>query len=364
MGILVSFCITVFNQIQMVKNCINSILAYEGQDIEIVISDDRSTENIQELVSSFHDDRIRYYLNDENLGHDRNIVNALSKATGKYAFLLRTRDLIIPDKIPLLLAAARNDNASYITGEAINEKGDLKIYYTKECFMKGKEAIEANYKLYIHPSGCMYRLTDLNPNQYREFLDKHNVPKNGFIVHNMIRIVMATKGDFRLIKEPVWVYTDTEMATDRAVNKSNNGLSVYDPSIVEKRYEYEAKWAMETLNDDEYRIAYYHLTALYLDLLTWGFKLTNNDKQSQHHYDYEKVPFSVIRERNRFKKISEEIYNQRPMDSQDVYKKEIQRLFFKNRTSDAVKYVARTMTYKTPLYNTVARMYKKYSKGL
>ena len=364
MGIIVSFCITVYNQSQLVKKCIDSIVAYPGKDIEIIISDDGSTEDICGLVSLYHDDRIKYYLNEKNLGHDRNILNALSKATGQYAFLLRTRDLMIPDKIPLLIEAAKTGDASYITGEAVNENGELKIHYSKEFFTQGQETIDANFKLFIHPSGNMYRLSDLDFQKIWSFLDENDVPKNGFIVHSLIRLKLANTGNFRLIKEPVWIYTDTEVAVDRAVNKSNNGLNVYDPTLTGKRYEYEVKWATEILRAEDYRAVYYLLTALYLDTITWGFKLSNSDKQSQYHYNYQQIKFSVSKERKQFRKICEKLYNEKRFDDPDLYKKKMNHIFLTNKTNGAVKYIVRFLTYKTPLYHMASRVYKKYMKGL
>jgi glycosyltransferase involved in cell wall biosynthesis len=364
MELVVSFCITVYNQSELVKKCIDNIVKYNGNDIEIVISDDGSTEDIKTLVDSYQDGRIKYYVNEKNLGHDRNILNVLSKAKGKYAFLLRTRDLIIPNRIPLLVKEAKTDSASYITGEAINQNGDLKIQYTKDCFHQGSEAIQKNYDMYIHPSGNMYRLRDIDFPELLEFMDKNKIPKDGFIVHNMIRLKMATLGDFKLINKPVWIYTDTESARDRAVNKSLKGMSVYDPSLLEKRYLYEVKWAKQILEKDNYKKVFYLLTRLYLDLITWGFKLSNSDKKSQYHYDYQKVNFSVSKQRKKFRVICESLYSPQLGETKKVYEKRINNLFFKNRTIDAVKFVVRKITYGTSLYNVIARFYKKNIKGL
>ncbi len=364
MGIIISFCITVYNQSELVKKCLDSIVSYKGNDIEIIISDDCSTENIKLLVEGYHDKRIKYYRNETNLGHDRNIVNALSKAAGKYAFLLRTRDLIISSAIPLLIDLGKVSQASYITGEAVNQLGELKIKYTKECFNQGEDALEANYNLYIHPSGSMYKLSCLDTDELASFLDENNVPKNGFIVHSMIRLLMAVKGDFCLIQEPVWVYVDTESTGDRAVNRSIGGVSVYDPSLVEMRYQYEIKWAKKILKKNEYKKMYYYLTALYLDLVTWGFKLSNNDKKSQYHYDYERVDFSVSKERKNFRSLCESYYDEDLEDERDKYYKKINKLFMRNQTLGALKYAVRAITYGTTAYNTMARAYKKYFKGL
>ena len=347
MGIAISFCITVYNQTDLVKRCLDSIVAYKGNDIEIIVSDDRSTEDIRGLVDSYHDDRIRYFINDTNLGHDRNILSALSKSRGLYGFLLRSRDLIISSAIPLLVDTIRKyGNASYITGEALNQDGDLKIQYSKECFQQGDEAIEANYKLFIHPSGSMYRISAIDFEGLSSFLERNAVPKNGFVVHNMLRLQLAVKGDFVLIRKPVWIYVDTENAKDRAVNHSIGGVSVYNPSLLEKRYQYEVEYAKQILEKNHYWKAYYNLTAVYLDLVTWGFKLSNSDKNTQKHYDFEEIDFSVSKERKRFKEIYINFYNGVP--EWPIYKKQMAGLFMKNKTVDALKYYVRKNTYRTP----------------
>lgn len=364
MGIVISFCITVYNQKELVERCLNSILPYQGKDIEIVISDDGSSEDIRSLVLNHKDSRIRYFKNEINLGHDRNIISALSKARGTYAFLLRTRDMIIPDSIPLLVRAAQVGNASYISGAAVNEAGVVKIHYTKDVFTQGKEALEAHFRLFIHPSGSMFRLKDLDFLQLQDFLDVNGVPKNGFIVHNMIRLKLAIMGDFCLIKDPVWVYTDTESAVDRAVNRSANNISVYDPSLVEARYCYELKWADSILDKNEYTDVYYMLTALYLDQATWGFRLLNSDKKSQYHYDYKRIDFSVSKERKKFKTICDSMDNEKPEEDSRTYERKMNKIFLRNRTGGAFKYFFRKITYGTPLYHAIGGLYKKYVKRL
>ena len=176
MDVKISFCITVYNQLNIVKECIDSIVQYPGENIEVIVSDDRSTDDIEGLVNSYKDNRIKYFCNDSNVGHDRNILNAFEHATGKYAFLLRSRDKIIPEAIPLLLTAAEEDGVSYITGAAINQKGENKITYSKERYAKGIETIEANYKLYIHPSGSMYNLQYVDLQELKAFVEEIQLP--------------------------------------------------------------------------------------------------------------------------------------------------------------------------------------------
>lgn len=362
--IAISFCITVYNQSDMVKRCIDSIVAYPGNDIEIIVSDDRSTEDIRKLADSYRDSRIRYFVNDRNEGHDRNILRALSHAGGKYAFLLRSRDRILADAVPLMVREAGTGNWSYITGTALNQDGAVKIRYTRESFAQGAEALQANYDLFIHPSGNMYRMKDVDPEALRRFLDEEEVPRNGFIVHSLIRLQLAAAGDFRLIREPVWVYADTEEAKDLAVNRSTEGVSVYDPSLIEKRYLYEMEWARRILPPEQYYPVMKTAAALYLDLATWGFKLTNGDKRVRQHYDFRKVRFSVREERKRFRELCDSLFDEKDGVSRETFRADMDAVFRKNRTKDAVKYAVRAATNGTPLYHMAARIYKKVFKGL
>ncbi len=364
MSAVISFCIMVYNQYGLVKECIDSIVPYKGDDIEIIISDDCSTENIEKLIESYEDARIKYHRNDTNLGHDRNIVASLKRASGKYAFVLRTRDKMIATAIPNLINVARISDASYITACAVNQDGSIKIQYTKGRFKKGSEALAAHYKLFIHPSGNMYRLKDLQLEKLQKFIEQQDLSKTSFIVHNLIRVQLAVTGDFQLISEPSWIYTDTEKAKDKAVNHASEGLSVYDPSLVEKRYIDEMKWSKVVLEEKYIYSNFLMLTSLYLDQATWNFKLINSDKRVQHHYSFTKSKFSVKEEREHFKSVSVSLYDELKNVERKKFDRDLERIFKENRLNGAIKYTVRYLTNGTPLYNYLAKIYKKHCSRL
>lgn len=362
--ILISFCIPVYNQCVLVKECINSITEYKGNDIEVVISDDNSTEKIDELIRKIGDKRIHYYKNTVNIGHDRNILKALERANGKYAFVLRTRDRIIASNIPRLLDIARLDCYSYITACALDQYGRVRLPYRERRYKKGKEALYIHFDLFIHPSGNMYRLRELNIEELTAFLDAHKVSKTGFIVHNMIRIALAEKGDFYTLSTPQWIYTYTLEQNDRAVNHTENKVSVYDPKLNLKRFQYEFEWAKQVVSSKNIYNTCLCLIALYLNSLTWGFKLVNSDHRAQYHYRFNKVKFSMLAESRQMWKSCLEIYDECFRVSQKKYRSDLRRIFIKNYTVGAIKFIIKKITVNTPIYNSASAVYKKYIKRL
>lgn len=307
--IKLSFCIPVYNQIHLVQQCIQSIISYQGSDIEIIISDDCSTENIIGLVQELNDGRIYYYKNSENLGHDKNILASFEHAKGKFVFLLRTRDKMIASSIPLIIQAISTyPNASYITGSALDEKGHERIAYKNDkIFKKGKDALQTNNILYIHPSGSAYRRDLIDFNKIKRFLEVQVNSKFGFIVHNLLRLDLSQKGDFLILKNYIWIYTSTTHAKDIAVNSLGNNKSVYNSELCIKRFTNEVHWCNLVLPNELKVYEYEELFRCYLNQCTWGNKLYNSDKRMQKHYNYVSEKINISQERKHFIQCAQEI---------------------------------------------------------
>ena len=50
------------------QECIQSVLTQTYADFELVIVNDHSPEDLDEIVNGFHDERIRYYKNEMGFG--------------------------------------------------------------------------------------------------------------------------------------------------------------------------------------------------------------------------------------------------------------------------------------------------------
>jgi len=90
---LVSVIIPTYNRPAFLKEAIQSAVRQTYKNIEIVVSDNCSPENPQEIVEDFQDPRIRFWRNAVNLGMFANVINAFKMAQGKYVATLLDDDL-------------------------------------------------------------------------------------------------------------------------------------------------------------------------------------------------------------------------------------------------------------------------------
>jgi glycosyltransferase involved in cell wall biosynthesis len=90
----VSVCIPCYRGAAHLAAAIESVLTQTFTDLELIIIDDNSPDNTDEVVASFADPRIRYLKNQTNLGPDGNWNRCLDEATGRYFKLLPQDDVL------------------------------------------------------------------------------------------------------------------------------------------------------------------------------------------------------------------------------------------------------------------------------
>lgn len=93
---LVSVCIPVYNRRDMLRRCLVSVSLQTVKDIEIVVLDNCSEDDLGRVVEEIGDPRIRYVRNSNNIGAARNFIKASSLARGKYLKFLCSDDVLLP----------------------------------------------------------------------------------------------------------------------------------------------------------------------------------------------------------------------------------------------------------------------------
>lgn len=84
---------------RFLKECIDSVRAQTYDNWELVIVNDASPEDIDSIVATYHDPRIRYYKNAHNYGAKRLVEQwnyCLSLAQGKYVICMGDDDRLSP----------------------------------------------------------------------------------------------------------------------------------------------------------------------------------------------------------------------------------------------------------------------------
>lgn len=95
----VSVCCSVLNQSEWLKEMIQSVVNQTFKDWELVLVDDGSTEDIQAVVESFNDQRIKLTVFPKNLGIPHGINWAFQHCDGEYVQALAADEVLIDTKL-------------------------------------------------------------------------------------------------------------------------------------------------------------------------------------------------------------------------------------------------------------------------
>jgi len=112
----VSFGIPVYNGEASLRCCLDSILAQEFTDFEVVVCDNASTDRTPEILVDYatRDDRFRVHRNDENIGLIRNFNRVFELARGEYFRWVGADDWLEPDYASACVAALDADSGAIL----------------------------------------------------------------------------------------------------------------------------------------------------------------------------------------------------------------------------------------------------------
>ncbi len=128
---LVSIIMPSWNTGKFIGESIQSVLNQTYKNWELIIVDDCSTDNTDEIVASFNDERIRYFRNDKNSGAALTRNRALCEARGEWIAFLDSDDLWMPKKLEKQIAFMKEKGYtfSFTEYEKIDEESKpLNIY--------------------------------------------------------------------------------------------------------------------------------------------------------------------------------------------------------------------------------------------
>lgn len=96
----ISVLVPVYNtEEKHLRECIESILNQTFKDFELIILNDSSSNNAEEVIKSYDDKRILYYKNEKTKGITKSRNKLLSLARGKYIAIQDHDDISFPDRL-------------------------------------------------------------------------------------------------------------------------------------------------------------------------------------------------------------------------------------------------------------------------
>ncbi len=133
---LVSIVTPTYNRPDYLRVALKSAVKQTYRNIEIIVSDNCSSENPQTIIDSFQDSRIRFYRNEKNLGMFVNTMKAFKMARGKYVASLLDDDMWSEDFLAKLvppLEANPNLSLAFCDHYIIDANGEIDPAATKKC---------------------------------------------------------------------------------------------------------------------------------------------------------------------------------------------------------------------------------------
>jgi len=174
----ISVLIPVYNRSNLISHAIESVLATKYGNLEIIVSDNSSTDNTCEVVESYieQDARITLLRSPKNLGPFLNWKKCLDQASGDFVHWLWSDDWIEPDFYNTLVTGMQNtDSSCAFTAVRIGRGGDDRGYIRFSRPSKRypamdllREALSPNWTIPASPAAALLPLNSVKKHFYSD----------------------------------------------------------------------------------------------------------------------------------------------------------------------------------------------------
>lgn len=168
---IASICMPIYNGERFLRKAIDSVLAQDFTDFELIICDDCSTDDSVKIIESYDDPRIILHRNDHNYGLAGNWNHSISFAKGKYIKIMMQDDILcqgaLSKQVSLMEA---HPEASLAVGNTsiINEEDKTivkRFRYKKERVINGKRYAKRSLRgrnIFCEPPNHLFRKADFD----------------------------------------------------------------------------------------------------------------------------------------------------------------------------------------------------------
>lgn len=206
---LISIIIPAYKSEKYIENCLDSVINQTYSNIEIIVVNDCSPDNLEEIVIKYRekDSRIVYLKNENNMGVGPTRNKGIDNAKGKYLYFLDSDDYILPNCIEKLYNAINEeDSFSCTTIGYKNIDGEI------TTFSRSKEEL----MLLEYPSVCL-RLFN------KGIINKANIRFSNLRIGEDLEFVfklLMYNNKVSFIEKPLFTYVIHKDSSIRTYNKS------------------------------------------------------------------------------------------------------------------------------------------------
>lgn len=178
----ITVVLPVYNGSKYLKETIESVLNQTFTDFDFLIINDVSTDNSEEVILSFTDPRIKYCLNQKNLGSIGAPVKGMNMSLTEYIARIDQDDIWLPTKLEKQIQRLDADPRIGICGTSIELFGDregvkifpvtneyLKVGFLFFCCMSHPSVVFR--KSFLDETGVMYNEAYRLADDYKMWVD-------------------------------------------------------------------------------------------------------------------------------------------------------------------------------------------------
>lgn len=208
--------IPVYNREEMIQDALNSALNQTYKNIEVIVSDNQSTDNTYDVIQDYarRDDRVKIFQNEQNLGPVRNWEAGLKQCSGKYVKIIWSDDFIdetyLEKAVPIL--ESDEDIGFVYTATTLSDESFSHVVYELEAtgkypsndFVKG--ILIGTSEVPVSAGCALFRLKDVQKNLILEVPNHKNLDFSRYGAGNDALIFLLTTLDypyFYHFKEPL-----------------------------------------------------------------------------------------------------------------------------------------------------------------
>lgn len=158
----VSVILSSYNHGKYIAEAIRSVLNQTYRDFELLIFDDGSSDNSREVIRSFHDERIRLFLNEENRGANVCARETISAARGQYIAIHHSDDVWEAEKLEKQVAFLDGHSSEFGVvfsyASIIDENGDAfqeDEHFYARVFMQENRSRQAWLHHLFYEGNCL-----------------------------------------------------------------------------------------------------------------------------------------------------------------------------------------------------------------